>query len=274
MPSTVIFPSPAQPVYRIDFISAVCNPDGTQTWTYQFSVIGTSSPGQEISDWVIELCYNPEQPQQVISSNPTASDIGSFRSCLSNSTPPPTNFNGIKWNVNNQTAAGTYTFTLNHCYQQTDVNVSIKTGGGQPSPSTCLFGTITGPSCQLQVEQPSVTIIKSVTPLTGTTCEPLPQEYNVTITVINTGAQPVTGTLTDEIFPPFSNPQTRNFGTITVNPGTPFTVSYTVTGSFTFAGTFPFNTATFIYGTAPNTTTVTATGPNIVVTPCRGLQFS
>ncbi|MDW8801306.1 hypothetical protein P8V03_09080 [Clostridium sp. A1-XYC3] len=139
--------------YTITFIDAVCNSNNTQTWRYAVSITTTSPPGGEISNWVLQLCSNPVQ--DVVSFSAPAgitAETGTFRSCLSNTVPPPpiTTFNGIKYNgVNNNNVTGIYTFTINGCFQQADVNVAVKTGGGDPSPETCFIGVITGPSCTL-----------------------------------------------------------------------------------------------------------------------------
>lgn len=137
--------------YTITFVDAVCNSDNTQTWKYSISITTTSPPGQEISDWVLQLCSNPVQ--KVVNFSAPAgitAETETFRSCLSNSSPPPpiTTFNGIKYDgVNNNNVTGTYTFTINGCFQKTDVNIAVKTGGGDPSSATCFLGVITGPSC-------------------------------------------------------------------------------------------------------------------------------
>ncbi|MCT8977279.1 hypothetical protein N4T77_11755 [Clostridium sp. CX1] len=137
--------------YTITFIDAVCNSNNTQTWRYAVSITTTSPPGGEISDWVLQLCSDPVQEVINFSApDDITAETGTFRSCLSNSAPPPpiTTFNGIKYDgVNNNNVTGIYTFTIRGCFQQTDVNVAVKTGGGDPSPETCFIGVITGPSC-------------------------------------------------------------------------------------------------------------------------------
>ncbi|MCT4508374.1 MAG: hypothetical protein N4A48_06365 [Tepidibacter sp.] len=152
---------PATGGYTIAFISAVCNPDGTQTWTYETSITGVPpTSGSEISNFVFRLCSDPRH--EVISySQPDGVgpvETGSFISCFDFPPgPPDPTINAIKWDgVNNNNFSGTYTFTLSDCFEQTDISVAVKTGGGSASPTTCLYGLITGPSClPLQTQKPS-----------------------------------------------------------------------------------------------------------------------
>lgn len=124
-----------------------------------------------------------------------------------------------------------------------------------------------------------VTITKTVTPLTATTCSTPPQTFNVSITVTNLSSSTQNIIVIDTIngsfvitTPPV--PGTTFTGTLAPagSVGDSLTFNYTVQGFFPTAGIFPFNTAvvTDESGTPLNF----VTGPNIIVTPCRGLLFS
>lgn len=128
---------------------------------------------------------------------------------------------------------------------------------------------------QTPVVPPTVSIVKTVTPLTGTTCTDTPQQYTVSITVTNNSGTTLAGlTLTDTVNPNFTVTAGTNpfiVSNITLAAGASQTFTHTLTGFFTVSGLIPFNTATVTQGA---TVLGTVVGPNILVTPCRGLIFS
>lgn len=236
---------------------------GFQTWRYIVSFVsGPPTPG--VSNFAFQLC----NPQHIVTSFTPALggvfDLNNAQPCLVNVGAT----RQMKWNVTNDNVVGQYEFTLQGCFVPTDINVALHTGMNR-----CFFGTITGPSCQPLTE--GVFLQKTVTPTTGKTCQTQSQTYNVVLTISNNTTETVTGTLTDTILPPFSNTQTTTYNNVVIAPGGMQQFSYSVNGYFLSAGTFQFNTASFTY-TTPTTgpTTITVTGPDIVVTECRGLKFS
>ena len=89
--------------YDITFMGTLANGD-SETWIYKVTKNGTPSP--PISNWGIELCFNPLH--RVVSvTGPTIARIGKGQPCL------PFNGNAVIWeNLNNDNVNGTYTFTL------------------------------------------------------------------------------------------------------------------------------------------------------------------
>jgi hypothetical protein len=117
-----------------------------QTWSYMVELVGQTPPGQEISNWALELC-RPEHI--VLSSSPQAVVEDNPQPCLA---AIPTVERQIKWdNLSDETLEmnNIFTFTLQGCFEPTDVNIAVKTGGA-PGTTGCLYGLITGPSCEPQ----------------------------------------------------------------------------------------------------------------------------
>lgn len=142
--------------YQIDFVSKSCDTSTEeQTWTYRVTLIGVTPQGGEISDWALKLCPSPRQTvvDYTVPTEGINVSTGSFISCFDFPPgPPDTTLNSIKWDgVNNNNVSGLYTFTLSGCFDETDISVSLKTGGGPASDTTCFFGLITGPSCAVLV---------------------------------------------------------------------------------------------------------------------------
>lgn len=141
-------------LYRITLDSIVCN-NGEQTWTYIVEKV--SDQAKDISNWALEIC----ESAVVKSFTPTAgADFGNPNngigkgnclnvknsiSCVYDPSPNPTPvvLQQAKWN----TTGGTFSFTLDKCYEPKESLVAIKTGG----EDKCFCGTILGPSC---IEQP------------------------------------------------------------------------------------------------------------------------
>lgn len=132
--------------YTLNFISAICNPDDTQTWTYSISKLNNPLP--EINYWLLKLYAHP--PHIInISTGPTTVEIKHGQAEF---TTIPTI---ISWNnLNNENVDGTYTFTIKGCFQKTEVPVIIKTNEYH-------YGTITGPSGKKIIKETKTDLIKT-----------------------------------------------------------------------------------------------------------------
>ncbi|WP_097028141.1 hypothetical protein [Clostridium peptidivorans] len=117
-----------------------------------------------------------------------------------------------------------------------------------------------------------VRLVKTVTPLTGRTCEV--QTFTVTITATNISNQTLSYTITDVVNAQFVtlDDKIRNFTVTNQAPGASQQFMYMITGNFPIAGTFSFNMATAV--DAADNVIGFVEGPDVVITPCRGLIFS
>jgi len=112
--------------------------NNVQTWRYSVEfVAGPPTPG--ISNFAFQLC-NPEH--NVINFDP----LEGAEYTPNNAQPCLTNIGAtrqMKWNRNNDNVVGEYEFSLQGCFQTTQINVAVHAGG------ICDFGIITGPDCEL-----------------------------------------------------------------------------------------------------------------------------
>lgn len=111
-----------------------------QTWRYSVEfVAGPPTPG--ISNFAFQLC-NPQH--DVIDFSPLdGADYSpnNAQPCLANIIIGPKR--QMKWNRNNDNVVGEYEFSLQGCFQSTQINIAVHAGG------ICDYGIITGPSCEL-----------------------------------------------------------------------------------------------------------------------------
>jgi len=116
-----------------------------QTWSYLVTLIGETPPGEEISNWALELCA-PEHV--VVSSDPEGEVSDNPEPCLELVEGVERQ---IKWDGLNDEFIGEgriFTFTLEGCFEPAQVFVAVKTGGEPVISQGCKVGTITGPSCE------------------------------------------------------------------------------------------------------------------------------
>jgi len=121
--------------HTIDFVSRVCDVDFS-TWTYNF----TSGSCPSISHWVIAWCG--ESASIIDASHPNGVEYG---------TDPTTGVHWIKFNVGLEAdESAIFWFTLDKCYEASDVEVAIKPGGN--TPHSAVTGPIFSYSITLNVD--------------------------------------------------------------------------------------------------------------------------
>lgn len=133
--------------YKISLVEGfpVCI-NGEQTWRYLVEFV-SGPPSPAISNIAFQLCenHNVIDIQSPLGTLPEVSD--NPQPCLNSLGAPKQ----IKWNTpNGNTTIGpngaAFQFTLDACYEPTDINVALKAGNSTPTQG-CNFGLITGPSC-------------------------------------------------------------------------------------------------------------------------------
>lgn len=152
MPNPLTLPSG----YTVEFLGGACFEDailGTlQTFNYRLTLPDVTIPACEISDFAIELCDN----HVVLQTGPFAPTTPNNTPVLVETNTPlqpcmssldPTAQAQIKFdNLNNATAAGNYSFTIQGCFLVDDVTLALKVGNACPLGG-CQGGLIPGPSC-------------------------------------------------------------------------------------------------------------------------------
>lgn len=121
--------------------------NGQQTWRYRVE-FADGAPDPAISNIAFQLCANhnvidivsPEGTLPEVSTNP--------QPCLDILGAPKQ----IKWDTPNGNDTigengAEFQFTLDACFEPTDINVALKAGNTPPNDG-CNFGVITGPSCE------------------------------------------------------------------------------------------------------------------------------
>lgn len=137
-----------------------CTPDG-QIWSYRVELEGETPPGEEISDWALELC--PEHV--VLESEPEGEVSDELQPCLH---LVPMVERQIKWEGLNDEVIGegkNFTFVLSQCYEPATVNIALKRGGAPVITEGCVVGLITGPSCEEENDIPPVPVPSRGIPL-------------------------------------------------------------------------------------------------------------
>jgi len=112
--------------------------NNVQTWRYRVEFVACP-PTPGISNFAFQLCnpqhnvinFTPIEGAEYTPNNaqPCLSNIGATRQ--------------MKWNRNNENVVGEYQFSLQGCFQTTQINVAVHAG------RICDFGIITGPDCEL-----------------------------------------------------------------------------------------------------------------------------
>lgn len=116
--------------YRITFVSAVFNTDGTSTWTYHVEEL---PGGKDLSHWLVIL-----DPSHQIAPGTTAGyTLGIDGS---------TGFYGIKWDVTESFNEGTFEIVLTDQYVGADTTCSVVAKGGNQADIDDLFAPTADPS--------------------------------------------------------------------------------------------------------------------------------
>ncbi|HRP63404.1 MAG TPA: fibro-slime domain-containing protein [Phycisphaerales bacterium] len=153
--------------FKICFVSAVFNPDGTSTWTYHVSELGVPG-GKDLSHWNLKL----DPSHQVVDWSPKSGN--NHVTGVSVGTDGSTGFYGIKWDVTDAFSSGTFTVTLDKQYfGGTNVAGVLAKGGNKSdkadffSPTTTLSDNSTpfSPTYSLTYDQNLGDTIGTVGPL-------------------------------------------------------------------------------------------------------------